>query len=106
MRDKSITKNFYLKVLEFMELVDHGDYLMIKKDSVEIHFFEFRSLDPKENDGQVYIRTDDIGNLYQFLPDAKLAIHPSDPLGMKPWGQKGFSILDPDHNLLTFGQST
>jgi hypothetical protein len=26
-------------------------------------------------------------------------------LEIKPWGQKNFSILDPDHNLLTFGQS-
>jgi len=24
---------------------------------------------------------------------------------MKPWGQKEFALLDPDHNLLTFGQA-
>jgi hypothetical protein len=24
---------------------------------------------------------------------------------IKPWGQIEFSLLDPDHNLLTFGQT-
>jgi hypothetical protein len=32
-------------------------------------------------------------------------IHPSGHLQTKPWGQKEFSMLDPDNNLLTFGQS-
>jgi len=32
-------------------------------------------------------------------------IHPNGKLGIKPWGQKEFSILDPDNNLLTFGQN-
>ena len=26
-------------------------------------------------------------------------------LQIKPWGQKEFSLLDPDYNLLTFGES-
>jgi hypothetical protein len=26
-------------------------------------------------------------------------------LEIKPWGQKEFSLLDPDNNLLTFGES-
>jgi hypothetical protein len=25
-------------------------------------------------------------------------------LETKPWGMREFSLLDPDHNLLTFGQ--
>jgi hypothetical protein len=105
MRDKNATKDFYLNKLEFTELGDYGDYLMIKKDSIEIHFFEFKDLDPKENYGQVYIRTNDIDNLYQSLLDNKIGIHPNGKLQTKPWGQKEFSMLDPDRNLLTFGQS-
>ena len=27
-------------------------------------------------------------------------------LEVKPWGQKEFSVLDPDHNLLTFGEAS
>lgn len=104
MRNKAATKDFYLNKLGFRELNDYGDYLLIAKDTVEIHFFEFKALDPKENYGQVYIRTDDIEKLYQSLLDNNTPIHPNGPLETKPWGQKEFALLDPDNNLLTFGQ--
>jgi hypothetical protein len=106
MRNKVATKKFYLNQLGFHELgsADFNEYLMVAKDNIEIHFFEFKALDPKENYGQVYIRTDDIDKLYQSMLDKKLSIHPAGHLQVKPWGQKEFSMLDPDHNLLTFGQ--
>lgn len=106
MRDKGITRNFYLNKLDFKEFgsADFEGYLMVQKDHIQIHFFEFKELDPKENYGQVYIRTDDIDKLYQFLLDKKTNIHPNGHLQTKPWGQKEFSVLDPDSNLLTFGQ--
>lgn len=104
MRDKAATREFYLTQLGFQEFgsEDFDGYLMVKKDHIQIHFFEFKDLDPKENYGQVYIRTDDIDLLYQSL---LACIHPNGTLQIKPWGQKEFSVLDPDHNLLTFGQS-
>lgn len=106
MRSKELTKEFYLKKLNFIELGDYGDYLMIKKDNIEIHFFEFKELDPKQNYGQVYIRTDDIDGLYHLLLKNNTTIHPDGHLQTKPWGQKEFALLDPDSNLLTFGQSS
>ena len=66
---------------------------------------EFKELDPKENYGQVYIRTDDINELYNSMLQQQLDIHPAGQLQTKPWGQNEFSMLDPDNNLLTFGQS-
>jgi hypothetical protein len=42
--------------------------------------------------------------LYQTFLDNKVAIHPNGNLATKPWGQREFSVLDPDNNLLTFGQ--
>ena len=105
MRNKDATKDYYLNKLNFKESGDYGDYLIVKKDGIEIHFFEFKDLDPKENYGQVYIRTNGIDNLYQYLLDRKISIHPNGYLEVKPWGQKEFSLLDPDNNLLTFGQS-
>ena len=107
MRNKAATRDYYLKILGFHELgsADFAGYLMIEKDSIQIHFFEFRELDPKENYGQVYIRTDDIDNLYQSLLARKVSIHPAGHLQAKPWGQKEFALLDPDNNLLTFGES-
>jgi Glyoxalase-like domain len=107
MRDKTVTRNFYLNKLDFQEFgsADFDGYLMLRKDKIQIHFFEFKELDRKENYGQVYIRTDDIDEYFQSLLDKNTHIHPNGHLQVKPWGQKEFSILDPDNNLLTFGQA-
>ena len=103
MRDKAITRNFYINKLGFRQFGGNYDgYLMVEKDNIQIHFFEFKELDPKENYGQVYIRTDDIETLFQF---AKSKEANSTELKHTPWMQREFSILDPDNNLLTFGQS-
>lgn len=106
MRNKAATKAFYVDVLGFRELgsADFDAYLMVEKDNIEIHFFEFKALDPKENYGQVYIRTSDIDGLYRSFLDRNISIHPNGHLQTKPWGQREFALLDPDNNLLTFGQ--
>ena len=107
MRDKKATRNFYSNKLGFQEFGSayYDGYLMMQKDGIQIHFFEFKTLDRNENYGQVYIRTDDLDNFYQTLLDNKTSIHPNGQLEIKHWGQKEFSVLDPDNNLLTFGQS-
>ena len=107
MRDKNATKDYYVNRLGFNVFghADYPDYLMLERDQIQIHFFLFKELDPKENYGQVYIRTHQIDALYQSFLDTATPIHPNGPLQIKPWGQKEFSLLDPDNNLLTFGQS-
>jgi catechol 2,3-dioxygenase-like lactoylglutathione lyase family enzyme len=105
MRYKSETKDFYINRLGFRELSDYGDYILLQKDQIEIHFFEFKTLNPKENYGQVYIRTSNIDDFYLSLIQQNVPIHPNGALQLKPWGQKEFSLLDPDNNLLTFGQT-
>lgn len=107
MRNKAITKQFYITQLGFEDIgiADFEGYLLLQKDNVEIHFFEFPELDPKDNYGQVYIRTDDVERLYKSILDTKGSIHPNGHLQIKPWGQMEFAMLDPDNNLLTFGQS-
>lgn len=103
MRDKQITRDFYVNKLGFTQYGgDFDGYLMVEKDSIQIHFFEFKDLDPKENYGQVYIRTDDINGFYSFVTAQGVK---TSPLEHKPWRQMEFSILDPDTNLLTIGQS-
>lgn len=106
MRDKSATRRYYIEQLGFREIGDYDGYLLVAMDNIEIHFFEFKELDPKVNYGQVYIRTNDIDSLYASLLNRKIAIHPNAPLQLKPWGQKEFALLDPDNNLLTFGEPT
>lgn len=107
MRDKPTTLQFYTQYLGFTVFgsADFDGYLMLEKDHIQLHFFESSALDPLENDGQVYIRTDTIEADFQALVQRGAPIHPNGHLSVKPWGQKEFAILDPDHNLLTFGQT-
>jgi hypothetical protein len=107
MRNKASAREFYLNKLGFEEFgnADYEGYLMVQKDNIQLHLFEFKELDPKKNYGQVYIRTDEIDYWYKLATDRKLNIPKAGHLEIKPWMQKEFSILDPDHNLLTFGQS-
>lgn len=106
MRNKATTREFYLTQLGFQDIgsADFEGYLIVQNENVEIHFFEFKDLDPTENYGQVYIRTNDIDSVYQSLVDKNCNIHPAGYLQTKPWGQREFAMLDPDNNLLTFGQ--
>lgn len=51
MRNKTAPQNFYG---EKLRLQDSGgeefeDYLMRQKDHIQIHFFEFKTIDPKDN---------------------------------------------------------
>lgn len=105
MRDMAVTQDFYINLLGFKNAgnADYDGYLMLRRDLIEIHFFQYAELDTKNNYGQIYIRTQNIEELYQELQNNMVAIHPNGKLQKKPWGQKEFSLLDPDNNLLTFG---
>ena len=104
MRSKEITRNFFVDLLEFQDIgeMDFKEYLIIITNNLEIHFFEFKDLNPLENYGQIYIRTESIAKLYEFVRSKNIK---TSPLEHKPWKQIEFSIIDPDHNLITFGQS-
>jgi hypothetical protein len=104
MRNKAATWEFYIENLGFNLFGDYDGYLMVEKDNIQIHFFEFRDLNPLENYGQVYIRTNNIEEWYKHAIDKKLMLPKAGHLETKPWRMKEFSLLDPDHNLLTFGQ--
>lgn len=107
MRDKNKTREFYITELGFQIIgtEDYEGYLILGKDQVQIHFFEFHELVPEKNYGQVYIRTNGIDQVYESFIRRGISIHPNGHLEAKPWGQKEFSLLDPDHNLLTFGEA-
>ena len=64
MRDKAATKEFYL-TLGFKKFgsADFDGYLMLEKDLIQIHFFEFKELEPKKNYGQFNVRTNDVEGL-------------------------------------------
>ncbi|MCA0427648.1 MAG: VOC family protein [Bacteroidetes bacterium] len=104
MRNKIRTKNWYQQ-LGFNDIgaMDYPDYLILRKDAIELHFFAFPALNPLENYGQIYIHCTEIEAHYKQIQEQGISIHPNAPLQQKPWGKKEFALLDPDNNLLTFG---
>lgn len=106
MRNLVVTRNYYVHQLGFKDIgaTNYDAYLLLQKDAIELHFFLFPELDPAQNYGQVYIRTKGIDAFYAHLRANQVSIHPAGSLEVKSWGQKEFSLLDPDWNLLTFGE--
>jgi len=103
--EKQKTLCFYINQLQFDLLEDYGDYFLLKKDTIELHFFSFSTLIPEKSDFMIYLRIDNkIEEYYQKLQDLEVKIHPNGKLETKPWSQKEFAITDPNGTLLTFGQ--
>jgi hypothetical protein len=107
MRHKATTKAYYINKLGFVDIAqqDYESYLILAMENCELHFFEHTTLDTFNNYGQIYVRTNNIDELYTSFKAKGVAIHPAGDLIIKPWGQKEFSLLDPDNNLLTFGEA-
>ena len=86
MHNKATTRDFYATQLGFADIgsSDFKAYLLLKKNNTEIHIFEFKGFDAKENYGQVYIRTNGIETLYQFVLYNNNNIHPAGYLQAKP----------------------
>ncbi len=105
-RDINATKTFYTEKLGFEQTGgSYPDYLMMKRDDVEVHFFIFKELNPRENYGMCYLRVSQIDAMYNEASQKGYQFTGAAKLQVKPWGQKEFSMLDPDNNLLTFGES-
>lgn len=104
MRNANATKEYYVSQLGFSLIAEYPAYLILKKEEIELHFFEHTTLQPEHNYGQVYLRVSGIETEYKTLIENGVAIHPNGHLATKPWGQKEFALLDPDNNLLTFGE--
>ena len=102
---KSDSIDFYVRIFGFSLLSDYGDYLIMKKEELEIHLFHFPTLDPTKSDFMIYLRVDEgIEALYSGLEPEK--VRHLYALEQKTWGQKEFSVIDPSGTLLTFGQSS
>ena len=103
--DLDQTKDYFENALGFVLVSRYPDYLIMKSGSTELHFFEFKDLDPLTNYSMIYLRVPTaIEVLYQKLKVSGAMMHPNGKLETKPWGVSEFAILDPNHTLLTFGQ--
>jgi uncharacterized glyoxalase superfamily protein PhnB len=104
--NKADTLAFYCEKLGFSLSADYGDYLIMKIDDLELHFFAFANLIPDKSDFMIYLVVDtEIDLMYNRLITSGVDIHPNAPIEDKIWGQREFAIIDPNGTLLTFGQS-
>lgn len=99
------TRSFFEIQMEFKTINRYPDYLLMEKDGIELHFFHYPELDPLTNYAMVYLRLKEgIEAVYADFISRNVPIHPNGSLEKKPWGMLEFSVLDPNHTLLTFGQ--
>jgi uncharacterized glyoxalase superfamily protein PhnB len=102
--NKQETIDFYVRHFGFKAGGDYGDYVLLHLDTLELHLFAYPTLDPAKSDFMIYLRVDrDIEQLYNKL--AKNNVPNLRKLETRPWGQKEFSLNDPNGTLLTFGQA-
>ena len=86
----------------------HGDYAILTRGTIELHFFTQRELRPAESSAGCYVRVSDVESIYRAFALAELprkGIPRQDALEDKPWGMREFAIVDPDGNLLRIGQT-
>ena len=82
-------------------------YAILRRGSIELHFFLHKELVPAESSAGCYIRVLDVERIYGAVLSSQLprtGIPRMDTLEDKPWGLREFAIVDPDGNLLRIGQ--
>jgi len=105
-RDIGKAEAFYAR-LGFHTVYRDGDYLILKRDDAEAHFFRHSGLDPSANDSGAYLRTSDIDALSREFGGLGLpskGIPRFEPAADKPWGMRELALIDPDGNLIRAGE--
>ncbi len=103
-QDMDATEAFY-RHLGFLSQGRWGGYMILRRDGVEVHFWECSDRSLAEN-SSCYIRTPDADALHASfgpLPVGKgggKILPPED----RAWGMREFYVMDPNGNLLRFGQ--
>ena len=79
-----------------------GDYAIVVRGDLELHFFGHAGIDPRESYGGCYLRVMDVDALFAELQGN--GVECLSTLEDKPWGLREFAIVDPSGNLLRIGQ--
>lgn len=93
---------FYEQKLGFKLGFRYNERVGLERDGFELHFWpcEDASVPPVSS---CYVIVKNIEALYEEYK-AQGVIHPNGALESKPWGMKQFAILDPDGNMIQFGE--
>lgn len=82
-------------------------YAILRRGTLELHFFAHPALVPAESCAGCYLRVQDVDALYRAFSAQPLpgqGILRLEAPEDKPWGLRDFALVDPDGNLLRVGQ--
>lgn len=105
-RDLTATETFWLR-LGFRTIHRDDEYLLMKREGAEVHFFLHEALDPARNDHGAYLRPSDLRALGAEWAAIGLPSHGIprlEPVEDKPWGMAELVLIDPNGNLIRAGQ--
>ncbi len=106
-RDILAAEKFYARIGFETIYRDEEEYLLLKREGAELHFFLSSGHDPARSDHGAYLRPTDIdalsGELAAFGLPSK-GIPRFEPAEDKPWGIRELALIDPDGNLIRAGQ--
>ena len=95
-RDLAETIDFY-KALDFVLAYRHAeldDYIILRRGSLELQFFQWPELDIQASFTGCYLRVTDVDAIYQSFAGARLPA----------WGMREFNLVDCNGNLLRVGE--
>lgn len=105
-RDIPATKGFWTR-LGFHTVYSDDDYLLMKREGAEVHFFHHAALDPARNDHGAYLRPADVDALdreWSALGLPATGIPRLMRAEDKPWGMRELALIDPNGSLIRAGQ--
>lgn len=98
--DIAETRDFYVGQLCFTSAWVDGDYLIVKRDDMELHFWKTADRQFPENTS-CYIRGGQVPALHEEF--RQRGVHRLSSFEVRPWNMKEFYVHDPHGNLLRFG---
>ena len=100
--DRDRSRDFYAS-LGFRVVHEDTNYVICARDEVQIHlsWHEGWYIDPATNNTQIRIHIRHVDTFYAHCQKLGV-VHPNGPLEDKPWGNREFTVLDPDHACIAF----
>lgn len=96
------SETFYREKLGFETIYAEDNYLIVRRDRMELHFWLTDNGD-LPTVSSTYIRGGQIEDLFGEYEAA--AVPGLSPFEVRPWNMKEFYIKDPHGNLLKFGMA-
>lgn len=100
--DLNETVTFYTERLGFAKRMHIDNYVIVSRDSAEIHFWLCNERHIAENTS-CYVRVADTQALFDEFESQCLSVQLPE---IQPWRMKELYVIDPHGNLLKFGEES